>query len=239
MLFNSYNIIIESKITSVLKKHSNASRLRCIKMARKKEISKEKILDIAYKMAVVDGLDCLTARSIAKTGHFSTQPLYLEFSNMKEIRSLVLERISGELREKILQQKFTGDPLIDLDLSYIDFSQKHVQLFRAMFVDGKFDSKIISDTLMDLGIEKFKNQYPDTDYSDDKIKDIVVANWISAVGMASLIVNKIATFSQDQIINVLNAQIHDAMLNDRLNTTAQENPMFAADDEASLKDQLA
>ena len=108
-----------------------------------------------------------------------------------------------------------------------------------MFVDGKFDSKIISDTLMDLGIEKFKNQYPDTDYSDDKIKDIVVANWISAVGMASLIVNKIATFSQDQIINVLNAQIHDAMLNDRLNTTAQENPMFAADDEASLKDQLA
>ena len=158
---------------------------------------------------------------------------------MKEILSLVLERIPCDLRDKIFQEKFTGDPLIDLDLSYIDFSQKHVQLFRAMFVDGKFDSKIISDTLMDLGIEKFKNQYPDTDYSDDKIKDIVVANWISAVGMASLIVNKIATFSQDQIINVLNAQINDAMLNDRLNTTAQENPMFAADDEASVKDQLA
>ena len=69
-------------------------------MARKKEISKEKILDIAYKMAVTNGLDCLTARNIAKTGHFSTQPLYLEFSNMDEIRSLVLERISDNLKEK-------------------------------------------------------------------------------------------------------------------------------------------
>lgn len=208
-------------------------------MARKKEISREKILDIAYKMAVTNGLDGLTARSIAKTGHFSTQPLYLEFSNMKEIRSLVLERISNELRSKILQQSFTGDPLIDLDLSYIDFSQKHVKLFRAMFVDGKFGSKIISDTLMDLGVDKFKKQYPDTDYSDEKINDIVIANWISTTGMAALVVNKIASFNQDQVINVLNAQIHDAMLNDRLDTSAQENPMFAADEDASLKDNLA
>lgn len=208
-------------------------------MARKKEISREKILDIAYKMAITNGLDGLTARNVAKTGHFSTQPLYLEFSNMDEIRSLVLERISNELKNKTLQQKYTGDPLIDLDLSYIDFSQKHVKLFRAMFVDGKFGSKIISDTLMDLGIAKFKEQYPDTDYSDQKVEDIVIANWISTTGMAALVVNKIAKFNQDQIINVLNAQIHDAMLNDRLDTTAQESPMFAADEDASLKNNLA
>lgn len=208
-------------------------------MARRKEISRDKILDIAYKMAVANGLDVLTARNIAKTGHFSTQPLYLEFNNMQEIRDLVLKRISDNLKENVLQQEFTGDPLIDLDLSYIDFSQKHVKLFRAMFVDGKFGSKVIADTLMTLGIDKFNKQYPETSYSDQKIEDIVIANWISTTGMAALVVNKIASFNQDQIINVLNAQIHDAMLNDRLDTTAQENPMFAADQEASLKDRLA
>lgn len=208
-------------------------------MARRKEISREKILDVAYKMAVRDGLDGLTARNIAKTGHFSTQPLYLEFDNMKEIRALVLKRISNDLRTKVLQQSYTGDALIDLDLSYIDFSQKHVKLFRAMFVDGKFGSKIISDTLMDLAVSKFKAQYPDTDYSDQKVDDIAVANWITTTGLAALVVNKIASFTQQQIINVLNAQIHDAMLNDRLDTSAQESPMFAADDEASLKDNLA
>ena len=207
-------------------------------MARKKEISKDKILDTAYKMAIKDGIEGLTARSIAKAGHFSTQPLYLEFDNMEDLRAQVLKRISDDLRAHILQQKYTGEPLIDLDLSYIDFAKKHVNLFRAMFVDGKFGSKIIADTLMDLGVEKFNEQYPDTDYDQDKIHNIVVANWISTTGMAALVVNEIASFSQNQIINVLNAQIHDAMLNDRLSET-QENTMFAADDEASLKDNLA
>ncbi|EEJ71614.1 TetR/AcrR family transcriptional regulator [Lactobacillus ultunensis] len=203
-------------------------------MARKKEISKDKILDTAYKMAIKDGIEGLTARSIAKAGHFSTQPLYLEFENMEDLRAQVLERISDDLRTHTLQQKYTGEPLIDLDLSYIDFAQKHVNLFRAMFVDGK----VIADTLMDLAIEKFNEQYSDTDYDQDKVRDIVVANWISTTGMAALVVNEIASFNQNQIINVLDAQIHDAMLNDRLSET-QENPMFAADDEASLKDNLA
>ncbi len=207
-------------------------------MARKKEISRDKILDVAYKMAVKDGIEGLTARSIAKTGHFSTQPLYLEFNNMNDLREQVLKRISNDLRTKTLQQSYTGDALIDLDLSYIEFAQKHVNLFRAMFVDGKFGSKVISDTLMDLGTEKFKEQYPDTQYDEDRVHDIVIANWISTTGMAALVVNKIATFNQTQIINVLNAQIHDAMLNNRLSET-QENPMFAADEDASLKDQLA
>ncbi|GAA2862811.1 TetR/AcrR family transcriptional regulator [Lactobacillus intestinalis] len=207
-------------------------------MARKKEISRDKILDVAYKMAVKDGIEGLTARSIAKTGHFSTQPLYLEFNNMNDLREQVLKRISNDLRTKTLQQSYTGDALIDLDLSYIEFAQKHVNLFRAMFVDGKFGSKVISDTLMDLGTETFKEQYPDTQYDEDRVHDIVIANWISTTGMAALVVNKIATFNQTQIINVLNAQIHDAMLNNRLSET-QENPMFAADEDASLKDQLA
>ena len=207
-------------------------------MARKKEISRDKILDVAYKMAVKDGIKGLTARSIAKTGHFSTQPLYLEFNNKNDLREQVLKKILDDLRTKTLQQSYTGDALIDLDLSYIEFAQKHVNLFRAMFVDGKFGSKVISDTLMDLGTEKFKEQYPDTQYDEDRVRDIVIANWISTTGMAALVVNKIATFNQTQIINVLNAQIHDAMLNDRLSET-QENPMFAADEDASLKDQLA
>ena len=92
-------------------------------MARRKEISKDKILDTAYKMAVKDGLEGLTARSIAKAGHFSTQPLYLEFDNMGDLRAQVLKRISKELRTSTLQQKYTGEPLIDLDLSYIDFAK--------------------------------------------------------------------------------------------------------------------
>lgn len=206
-------------------------------MARKKEIDKQRILDAAYKLAVRGGIESLTARNIAKAVNCSTQPIYLEFENMQDLRNQVLARISDELKSNTLQQNFTGEPLIDLDLSYLYFAKEHVDLFRAMFVDGKFGNQMIVDTLMGLGIEKFKQQFDAEQYSDERLKHIVIANWIAATGLATLLINKMANFTQAQMVSVLKAQIHDALLNDRL-TNVEENPLFAADTDASLEERL-
>lgn len=206
-------------------------------MARKKEIDKQRILDAAYKLAVRGGIESLTARNIAKAVNCSTQPIYLEFENMQDLRNQVLARISDELKSNTIQQNFTGEPLIDLDLSYLYFAKEHVDLFRAMFVDGKFGNQMIVDTLMGLGIEKFKQQFDAEQYSDERLKHIVIANWIAATGLATLLINKMANFTQAQMVSVLKAQIHDAMLNDRL-TNVEENPLFAADTDASLEERL-
>lgn len=206
-------------------------------MARKKEIDKQRILDAAYKLAVRGEIESLTARNIAKAVNCSTQPIYLEFENMQDLRNQVLARISDELKSNTLQQNFTGEPLIDLDLSYLYFAKEHVDLFRAMFVDGKFGNQMIVDTLMGLGIEKFKQQFDAEQYSDERLKHIVIANWIAATGLATLLINKMANFTQAQMVSVLKAQIHDAMLNERL-TNVEENPLFAADTDASLEERL-
>ena len=203
-------------------------------MARKKEIGRSKILNIAYRMVVKDGIESLTARNIAKAGHFSTQPLYLEFNSMDELRTEVLRKIAENLKSNILQKQYTGQPMIDMDLSYIDFAKEHENLFRAMFVDGKFGSKIISDTLIDLGVAKFKEQYKDTKHPDEKIMNIVIANWITTIGIASLLVNGIANFSQTQIVNVLSAQINDAILNDWLSESSTVS-LFETDNKENKK----
>ena len=206
-------------------------------MARKKEIDKQRILDAAYKLAVRGGIESLTARNIAKAVNCSTQPIYLEFENMQDLRNQVLARISDELKSNTLQQNFTGEPLIDLDLSYLYFAKEHVDLFRAMFVDGKFGNQMIVDTLMGLGLEKFKQQFDAEQFSEERLNHIVISNWIAATGLATLLINKMANFTQAQMISVLMAQIHEAMLNDRL-TNVEENPLFAADSDASLEERL-
>lgn len=206
-------------------------------MARKKEIDKQRILDAAYKLAVRGGIESLTARNVAKAVNCSTQPIYLEFENMQDLRNQVLEKISDELKSNTLQQNFTGEPLIDLDLSYLYFAKEHVDLFRAMFVDGKFGNQMIVDTLMGLGLEKFKQQFDAEQFSEERLNHIVISNWIAATGLATLLINKMANFTQAQMISVLKAQIHEAMLNDRL-TNVEENPLFAADSDASLEERL-
>ncbi|MCF1582714.1 MULTISPECIES: TetR/AcrR family transcriptional regulator [Bacillota] len=206
-------------------------------MARKKEIDKQRILDAAYKLAVRGGIESLTARNIAKAVNCSTQPIYLEFENMQDLRNQVLARISDELKSNTLQQNFTGEPLIDLDLSYLYFAKEHVDLFRVMFVDCKFGNQMIVDTLMGLGLEKFKQQFDAEQFSEERLNHIVISNWIAATGLATLLINKMANFTQAQMISVLKAQIHEAMLNDRL-TNVEENPLFAADSDASLEERL-
>lgn len=206
-------------------------------MARKKEIDKQRILDAAYKLAVRGGIESLTARNIAKAVKCSTQPIYLEFENMQDLRNQVLAKISDELKSNTLRQNFTGEPLIDLDLSYLYFAKEHIDLFRAMFVDGKFGNQMIVDTLMGLGLEKFKQQFDAEQFSEERLNHIVISNWIAATGLATLLINKMANFTQAQMISVLKAQIHEAMLNDRL-TNVEENPLFAADSDASLEERL-
>lgn len=208
-----------------------------IKVARKKEIDKQRILDAAYKLAVRGGIESLTARNTAKAVNCSTQPIYLEFENMQDLRNQVLAKISDELKSNTLQQNFTGEPLIDLDLSYLYFAKEHVDLFRAMFLDGKFGNQMIVDTLMGLGLEKFKQQFDAEQFSEERLNHIVISNWIAATGLATLLINKMANFTQAQMISVLKAQIHEAMLNDRL-TNVEENPLFAADSDASLEERL-
>ena len=74
-------------------------------------------------------------------------------------------------------------------------------------------------------------------FSEERLNHIVISNWIAATGLATLLINKMANFTQAQMISVLKAQIHEAMLNDRL-TNVEENPLFAADSDASLEERL-
>ncbi|KRL63293.1 TetR/AcrR family transcriptional regulator [Lactobacillus psittaci] len=199
-------------------------------MARKKEIRRQQILDVAYKLALRDGVKSLTARNIAQVGKFSTQPIYLEFSNMADLRKQVLRIMATNLRKEISSKAYIGKALVDLDLAYVEFAQEEYDAFKAMFTDGKLASKILSSTLMKLGIECFYKQYQNVDVDDEKIELVIMANWIAATGIASLVVNRVATFTQEQMVDVFEKQIEESLENKDLSYVKQ-NPMFIVAEE--------
>lgn len=55
-------------------------------MARKKTIMKNDILNAAVNLAMRDGFQNFTARKIADELNCSTQPLYLEFECMDDLK---------------------------------------------------------------------------------------------------------------------------------------------------------
>lgn len=206
-------------------------------MARKKEIFKQQILEVAYKMAIENGVDSLTARKVAEAADCSTQPIYLEFKNMNDLRHQVLEMIQEKLKSSVFEESFVGDPLIDLDLSYIYFAAKHPQLFRAMYVEGKFGSANISEFSMEIGLRKLEESYPENDFSEDKKRNIVTGSWIIATGIGALVATGMIEINQDQMVEIISAQINDFILNDRFSESSEEN-LFADKEKRSILDML-
>lgn len=70
-------------------------------MARKKTITREQILAAAYEVAATDGFTRFTARNIANKMNCSTQPIYLEFKNMDDLRQALFEQIYDHLQYEV------------------------------------------------------------------------------------------------------------------------------------------
>ncbi|CCK85056.1 Putative transcriptional regulator (TetR family) [Lactobacillus equicursoris DSM 19284 = JCM 14600 = CIP 110162] len=183
-------------------------------MARKKEIDREKILDIAYKIALREGIENLTARSIAEIGHFSTQPIYLEFKNMKGLRKEVLERVLNSLRDQILQKFFIGKPLYDVDLAYLKFAHEHRSLFSTIFVNGEFGDDLIRSTLIDSVKDKLHEQFGDQ-FSKEEESKIIALNWIITNGLAVMLVDGLIDYDSDYFVQIIDRQLKTVMPQDK------------------------
>lgn len=58
-------------------------------MARKKTITRDQILKAAYEVVATEGFTRFTARNIAAKMKCSTQPIYLEFKNMDDLKKCI------------------------------------------------------------------------------------------------------------------------------------------------------
>lgn len=61
-------------------------------MPAAKRISKEAIIDAAAAVLRIGGFEAINARSVAKALGCSTQPIYLSFRNMEELKSALTQR---------------------------------------------------------------------------------------------------------------------------------------------------
>lgn len=104
-------------------------------MVRKKTITKEQILAAAYEVAATEGFTRFTARNIANKMNCSTQPIYLEFKNMDDLRQALFEQIYDYLQYEVFPVEHTGNTIIDLAFNYIHFARREKKLYRSLYLE--------------------------------------------------------------------------------------------------------
>lgn len=119
-----------------------------IEMARKEIITKQMILDNAFQMAKMDGIESVTARKLSSQLGCSTQPIFRVYSNMNELYADIYQKAIEAFGE--YYENFSSDvkvPFIHLGLAYINYANIEKRLFELLFLSDKRKDRGIFELL--------------------------------------------------------------------------------------------
>lgn len=172
-------------------------------MARKKTIMKSSILDTAYEVVRTEGFDGFTARNIAKEMNCSTQPIYLEFKNMDDLKKELLVRIKAHLTETIYAQERMSKPILNDALNYIYFAKEEPTFFKALYLENRLDAKQMYAISHDVLLDSFEEDNEIKELKKNEKEKLFSLLWASVHGAASLIAQDLLVFDEDELISYL------------------------------------
>ncbi|MBV7392452.1 MULTISPECIES: TetR/AcrR family transcriptional regulator [Enterococcus] len=178
---------------------------------RRKVYTKDQILKAAYEVVEGEGFSGFTARNIAKKMGISTQPIYLEFKNMGDLKNTLLDEICNHLYYDVFPEVRTGDTIIDLGLNYVYFAKEQNNLYNALYVQEYGGGKKMHDFSYKY-FRQLVSEHPKYSKLDENhINALHVGSWITVTGIATLMSSGIISPTQDEIVHLLNRAIENVL----------------------------
>ncbi len=138
-------------------------------MSAIKRISKEAIIDATVDVLREGGAAAINARSVAKKLGCSTQPIYLSFQNMDELKAAMTQRAIALHTQHVRQWLH----ILDADgscyrehshyssygIGFVKFAAEEKYLFRWLYLDGEQFGPYQDDVLLPEIIAAIVNEY--------------------------------------------------------------------------------
>ena len=180
-------------------------------MARKKTITKDQILAAAFEVATTEGFSKFTARNIANKMNCSTQPIYLEFKNMDDLKQALFAQIYEYLKHEVFPVVHTGNNIIDLAVNYIDFANREKKLYSSLYLEEYGGGKEMQNFSYTYFVNTVKRDPAYVNLSEEQIESLYNGTWIIATGIAALMSSSIIHPTDEQIEKMIQDSI-DAIL---------------------------
>ena len=183
------------------------------------KISKDMILDAAFKIAREEGIEKISNREIAKNLDCSIRPIYYQFENVQEMQKELYLKIEKYFYQFLMNNMVDDIPKYkQIGIHYIKFAQKEKKLFQILFMGDM-------GLTLNAFISKAGKDYEDieklikisTNLDKKEIKDFHTKMWIFTHGIATLVANNTVHLEEKQIKELLSNEFQALML-------LEENP---------------
>lgn len=176
---------------------------------RRKVYTKDQILKAAHEVVLESGFEKFTARNVAKKMGISTQPIYLEFKNMEDLKRTLLQKIQTDLTRKFMSQPITGDLIVDAPVHYIEFTLKKPKLFKALFVDPKGGGPIMYEYSVEFYKELSKQSRRFGKLPKEDYELLHLETWVVVNGLITMLLAGIITLTREELIELVQQLIED------------------------------
>lgn len=169
-------------------------------MPAKKQVTKEMILSAALKLLREGGLEAVNVKALARKLNCSTQPIYLSFPGMDELRTELTTKAVAFFTQKLQSQDASAGELFGM--AYIRFAMKEKELFRYLFMRPNALSEIREALapMMERSIVELMAQYHITHREADYLHDQL---WMHTHGIASMIATDFCVWDIGKIEDML------------------------------------
>lgn len=170
-------------------------------MPAKKQIPKEMILNASLKLLRKQGYEAVNIKQLAKELGCSTQPVYLSFSGMDELKEELIPLAVAEF-EKYMRDGSKDGVVCLYGMRYIRFAMEDPCLFCFLFMRSNAFVEI-KQTLFPM-IERSIEELMDTYHIDHEESDILHDQlWMHAHGIASMIATNFCNWNIEKVERML------------------------------------
>lgn len=171
-------------------------------MPPKFKFTKEQIINVAFDITKNEGIECLTARYLAKNLGVSSKIVFGHFNGMNDLineviikaRLLYNEYVQIGFKEKI---KFKG-----LGIQYIKFAKEQPKLFQLLFMNQSTKISHYSNIIPLINTnfnEIIHSMNIDFSINEETSKKLFNHLFIYTHGIASMFANNICDYSEEKI----------------------------------------
>lgn len=164
----------------------------------KKLITRDKILQAAFELAREEGAEALSVRAIAKKCSCSTQPIYLSFKGIEEIKdeiyNMAMQFYYASMLEEIEKHEYPEYKA--MGTSYVKFAYTERELFKYVFMTKPRLKYGSIEASFEKSLEIIKRNL---NLSENAARKLHTIMWVFGHGIATMHVTDYLDFNMEQV----------------------------------------
>ena len=169
----------------------------------KKLVTRENILKSAFELTRKEGAGSLSVRTIAKMCNCSTQPIYLSFKGIDEIKDEVYRMAMKYFYDYMLNIVANKEyqEYKSIGMAYVKFAHDESELFKYVFMTKPRIKDSSVEASFDTSVEVIRKCL---NISEEEARKLHTEMWIFGHGIATMYITNYIDFDFDAVSDMYN-----------------------------------